>query len=307
MCASQNIRYLTHTQIDKAKWDQCIHQSYNGLIYAYSFYLDSMAKNWDALVLNDYEYVMPLTWNKKYGIKYLYQPFLTAQLGIFGKDINSETQNQFLSNIPKNFRFVDIMLNSSNQFNTHSKFSLQRTNFSLLLNYDYETLKQHFNENTKRNIRKAQSIKYIYQKGFSINKVIEFARLQLKTQGTQTDRDIERFNELYEMLRQKNMANTYGIFSNTGVLLSSCVFFFSHNRAYYILVGNNPEGRNIGASHALINEFIKEYSGKNIILDFEGSDITTLANFYRGFGAREEKYFHLKINRLPFYLKWIKG
>ena len=63
----------------------------NGFIYGYSFYLDHMAKHWDALVSGDYEAVMPLTWNRKYGIYYLYQPFLAAQLGVFGASINAAT------------------------------------------------------------------------------------------------------------------------------------------------------------------------------------------------------------------------
>ena len=55
----------------------CLYRIFdNGLIYAYSFYLDTMAKHWDAFILNDYEAVMPLTWNKKYGITYYYtSPF----------------------------------------------------------------------------------------------------------------------------------------------------------------------------------------------------------------------------------------
>ncbi|HSQ44739.1 MAG TPA: hypothetical protein VLM16_07060, partial [Ginsengibacter sp.] len=78
------ISYLPQANIDKQKWDRCIDAAPNGLIYAYSFYLDAMSKNWDALILNDYEIVMPLTWNKKYGVYYLYQPFFTKALGIFG-------------------------------------------------------------------------------------------------------------------------------------------------------------------------------------------------------------------------------
>ena len=69
------VHYITYQQIDKSKWDNCIDTAANGLVYGYSFYLDAMAKHWDALVLDDYEAVMPLTWNKKYGITYLYQPF----------------------------------------------------------------------------------------------------------------------------------------------------------------------------------------------------------------------------------------
>src|SRR5258705_11018399 len=97
------IQYLAHKDIDKNKWDRCIDSAGNGLIYAYSFYLDCMAMNWDALVLNDYEAVMPLTWKKKYGIHYLYQPFLTAQLGLFGNQINPNLFEIFLNAIPDKF------------------------------------------------------------------------------------------------------------------------------------------------------------------------------------------------------------
>ena len=79
------VHYITYQQIDKSKWDNCIDTAANGLVYGYSFYLDAMAKHWDALVLDDYEAVMPLTWRKKFGIRYLYQPAFTQQLGIFYK------------------------------------------------------------------------------------------------------------------------------------------------------------------------------------------------------------------------------
>ena len=102
------------------------------------------------------------------------------------------------------------------------------------------------------------------------------------------------------------MATTYGIFSNQNELMASCVFFFSHNRAYYILVGNHPNGKTTGASHALIDGFIKDHAGENMLLDFEGSDIPNLAFFYSSFGAPLEIYPALKINRLPFYLRWMK-
>ena len=102
------------------------------------------------------------------------------------------------------------------------------------------------------------------------------------------------------------MATTYGIASAQNELLATCVFFYSHNRAYYILVGNHPAGKTGGASHALIDTFIKDHAGKKMMLDFEGSDIPNLAFFYSSFGAVEEKYPSIRLNRLPFYLKFFK-
>src|SRR6266516_1681416 len=100
MAGSYNIQYIPKKKIDKEKWDRCITNASNGLIYGYSFYLDLMAKNWDGLMLDDYKAVMPLTWNRKYSIDYLYQPFVCAQLGLFGKNLSNDLLENFFEAIP---------------------------------------------------------------------------------------------------------------------------------------------------------------------------------------------------------------
>ncbi|HEX7844165.1 MAG TPA: GNAT family N-acetyltransferase [Chitinophagaceae bacterium] len=305
MQAWQNIQYLLHDKIDKAKWDRCIETASNGLIYGYSFYLDAMAKHWDALILNDYEAVMPLTWNKKYGIQYLFQPFLTAQLGVFGNNINATTVESFLQAIPSKLKFWDIYLNYKNVFALNSFSLYQRNNYVLSLNRPYDEIKDNYRENTKRNIRRTEQAGSSVEKGFDAEKVIELALYQMQRDGGAVRENVDRFRKLYNLLSEKKLAITYGIFLKEE-LLASAVFFYSHKRAYYILVGNHPNGKTIGASHALIDAFIKDHAGSDTTLDFEGSDIHSLAFFYSSFGAVEEKYAALKLNRLPFYLKWMK-
>jgi len=102
------------------------------------------------------------------------------------------------------------------------------------------------------------------------------------------------------------MADTFGIFNREHELHASCIFFFSHQRAYYMLVGNTEAGKSTGASSALIDGFIRQYAGQKIKLDFEGSDIPGLARYYSGFGALNNHYPAMKLNRLPLYLKWLK-
>ena len=306
MSEAANIKYLRHQEVDKSKWDICIDKADNDLIYAYSFYLDHMAKHWDALVLNDYEAVMPLTWNKKFGFYYLYQPFLTAQLGVFGKKNTEEQIDNFINAIPNSFRLIEISLNSGNIFSVPTGFSVHQSNYVLDLNRQYEELYKNYRENIQRNIKKAFKSGCTIQKDFDVEKVTQLALQQMKRFSKESGENVDRFCKLYEYLHSRQMATTYGVYSARQELLASCVFFFSHNRAYYILVGNNPSGKMIGASHALIDAFIKDNAGKNMILDFEGSDIPSLAFFYSSFGAAHEIYPALKINKLPFYLKWMK-
>jgi hypothetical protein len=306
------ISYLTYQQINKTKWDACINDADNGLIYGYSFYLDAMSMHWDALVLsavsggNDYEAVMPLTWNKKYSIHYLYQPPFTACLGVFGNSLTAETVNEFLNKIPAKFKYWDIYFNPGNLFKLKDFDLYERMNYVLNLNKSYENLYDAYRENIQRNIKKSEQFHLSINKNIAIADVIGLAKEQANNFGSITDEYFNRFEKLFQLLYSKQKAISYGVYTKEGQLIASAAFFFSHNRAYYILAGNHPNGKTLGASHALINAFIKDHAGQDMLLDFEGSDIPSLAFFYSSFGAVEEKYSAVKLNRLPVALKWLK-
>jgi hypothetical protein len=298
------IRYLEHKDIQKDLWDQCIGNSANGLIYAYSNYLDSMTTNWDGLVLGDYEAVMPLPWRKKFGISYLYQPFLTAQLGLFStRAVDTSLLEDFFKAIPSRFRYWDMMLNHQNLQPVSLYPTTLRTNYVLSLQPDYETIVKGYRDNIRRNIRKATSYGCQIKTEVPVKEVIGLAMLH---NSEATEQDLENFRKLFEQLKENQQAVTYGVVSKEGALLASAVFLFSHQRAYYILVGNHPNGRTLGASHALIDAFIKDHAGTATTLDFEGSDIRNLAFFYSSFGANEEPYAAIHLNRLPWWMKWMK-
>ena len=61
-----------------------------------------------------------------------------------------------------------------------------------------------------------------------------------------------------------------------------------------------------GFTDASADSFIKDYGGKNLILDFEGSDAEPIAGFYKKFGAVLEPYTTLYVNKLPQPFKLLK-
>ncbi|MBP6430496.1 MAG: GNAT family N-acetyltransferase [Ferruginibacter sp.] len=298
-----NITYLPYSHIDFIKWDNCIAQASNETVYAYSYYLNHMTIHWDALVANDYEFIMPLTYNKKYGIYYLYQPPFCAQLGVFGNNITSKILEAFIQAIPLKFKYCDIYLNNENVFTIPNIYN--RINYILDLNKPYNIIYDAFRENIKRNIKKCKQLNTEVKKDIAINCIIELAKEQNATFSNLSNNNYQSLEQLFMYLKKQNKAITYGIYLQEK-LLASAAFFFSGNRAYYILVGNSPDGKTLGASHALINTFIEDHANQNLILDFEGSDISSLAFFYSSFGAIEEKYSALKFNKLPWFVKWLK-
>jgi hypothetical protein len=303
----QQIQYIQQTDIDQKKWDDCIDHSVNGLIYSYSWYLDAMSGHWDALVLNDYEAVMPLTWNKKYGVHYLFQPFFCASLGVFSrKKIEKKTVKAFLKAIPAKFKYVDIYLNQQNLFSITDFPLTERTNYVLSLETGYETISSAYRSNLKRNIKKAEVSGLVVKEGIDLTEIIPLAKETMQRVSSITDEQMSRFQKVVAEAEKKQKVETVGIYSNTGGLLASAVFLYSHSRWYYILVGNHPNGKTLGASHYLIDCFIKKHAETPTLLDFEGSDIRNLAFFYSSYGATEERYPALRMNRLPKLVRWLK-
>ena len=185
-----------------------------------------MAKHWDALVFGDYEAVMPLTWNKKYGFYYLYQPAFTASLGVFGKSIDGTLVKNFLDSIPKKFKLIEISLNHGNNFPDAIKGYYPRSNYILDLNRTYEELLHGYRENHRRNILKAKEVGSRISKEISVDEIIRINQEQLKhIDGTKPE-DYIHFRNLYGFLKDKQQAKTYAVVNPTNKIACFSSFLF---------------------------------------------------------------------------------
>lgn len=299
-----NIKILDRNQIDIAKWDKCIDDAKNGLIYAYSWYLDITAKKkWKAIVSDNYEFVMPFAEQSKYFIKYIYQPFFTQQLGVFSeKEITEDVVVMFLNFISKKYRFINANLNYANFTNN---FNLQaKDNFELYLNKTYNELYKQYNKNAKTYYKKASKEDLSISFSDSPEKIIE-----LKRNKPTINLNTENLNLLLKLLqkgKEKNVCKIYSLRNKNNELISAFYFMFSHKRAYYIFSESNEEGRKKFASFYLMNQFINDFAEKNITLDFEGSMIPGVARFFKSWGATNKPYYNFKQNKLPLFLRTLK-
>ncbi|HZF99790.1 MAG TPA: hypothetical protein VEY71_02260, partial [Chitinophagales bacterium] len=109
------VRRLAQNDISHEKWNRCVDASTHPLPYAYGWFLNAASPGWNALVENDYESVLPLTHRKKFGIRYLHQPYFTQQLGIFSKhDLTRETARSFANALVEEARLIEINFNYGN-------------------------------------------------------------------------------------------------------------------------------------------------------------------------------------------------
>ena len=143
-----DIKYLKNHQIDFKKWNWCISRSFNGIAYAYSWYLDIVSEGWEALVHGDYEIVMPITHSKKMGMRYFFQPLLTQQLGVFSlKQLSPDVVEEFINSIPKEIKLVNINLNKFNKINGEAFKLKENRTYELDLIKPYEKQVTDFEHN----------------------------------------------------------------------------------------------------------------------------------------------------------------
>jgi hypothetical protein len=301
---AHDISYLDRNKIDIGKWDHCIRKATNGLIYARSFYLDIMAKNWSALILNDYEAVMPLTWNRKYGISYLYQPAFTAQLGLFSpiqQDI--KIFENFLFQLSSHFRFCEIHLNYGNP----SLDNPVRANYILDLEKPYPVLRKNYKKRLVENLLESSLFELQYMHSVDYQNTIRLFKNEYGKRFSHTRQsDYQHFEILCARLQENNMIFAREVRDKTGAILNACIFFRDENRIYNMMSVTPPAGREKRAHFYLLDQLILEFSSNKIVLDLEGSEIPGIAEFYRKFGTVNQPYPFLKFNHLPFPLKLFK-
>ncbi len=298
------IRYVQNDQIDFSAWDACIEKSKEPLIYASSTYLNLVASDWDALIENDYERVMPLPFRLKMGVKYLYQPAFCQQLGIFGQECDETKVLEFLTMIPAGFKFAEIMLNALNPI--HIPFIEPQTNITLDINRSKESIRAHYNNNTRRNIKKAITEGLTVHIGFDIEPMITLFQ---SNKGKEVNQTKEWYNVLRHVafqLRHKESAHTYSVTDRQNSIIAAALTVTYCGRVILLFSGSNAIAHESGAMHYLIDSILADTCNRHQIFDFEGSNHQNLARFYLGFGGIVSKYHLIRINRLPFPFRWLK-
>lgn len=282
------IQYLKRKEIDNQKYDDCIKNALNSRIYAYSWYLDIVADNWDALIYKDYEAVMPLPIKKRFLI---FQPNWCQQLGLYNKtELNSQEINSIYKQTSRLF-LMYYNFNISNSLFKSNRSSI-RVNFELPLKNDHATIFKNYRKDRRKSIRKAieSDLKYnditnindlisLYKESFPF---VDISEIAMKKLSDLINKALEIKHGFQRNIIYKDQIVARGFFLKT------------EQRIYYLFGASNKLGKQFGATTYLIDSVIKEYAQTELIFDFEGSSIPNVASFYKSFGSTRTEYQTIK-------------
>lgn len=301
------INLCNSQKIDLEKWNDCIAKNANGLIYAQYQYLSFLTKNWSAIIIDDYEAVMPLPWNSKWGIKY-YQaiPFI-QQLGLIGK-IDQRLFPVVLKRVVEFAKYGDIFFNFSNQELVNTIRTDAKTNLVLDLNQDYSYISNQYHKDLIHNLEKAKKYHPIYVENSNYLDTLQIYKHQYgKRFHWISESDFQQLSKTLTFYQSKQQCLVRTLIDQTTEeLLASAILLMDKKRLYLLINAITPRGRQQSSNHLLIDKIINEFSGTDLLLDFEGSEIKGVKDFYMNYNPMVQPYFHYHHNQLRWPINLLK-
>ncbi|MBK7684346.1 MAG: hypothetical protein IPJ26_18635 [Bacteroidetes bacterium] len=302
------IRFLKRKEIDVYKWDECIAQSKDGQAFYFTWYLDTCCEQWGALVEGNYETVFPFAYKNKLGIEYIHQAFFIRHYGVISKsEITENKRIEFLNAIPEEFKYLDFCLHENHHEIPADTKSESKFYQKLSLRNSHQEIRKGYNENLVRNLKKAEKKNLHIQKNFAPELLVDSFKEHQKIAAEKfNDSDYQTLLKLMQASSINAIGTCWAVQDPQKAILAAAFFIKTGNRYLYLKGFSSPEGRKQGAMHFLFDQFIRENTSQDIDLDFGGSSVKNIAQFFQSFGSDDCVYLRLQINRLPKALRWLK-
>lgn len=280
------IRYIPKEEIDKTRWNSCIHYSINGNVFGYKWYLDSVAKDWGGLVEGNYESVMPLIKNEK-GI---YQPELIREAGVYTSRVPSRTRIQkFIESIPEEYESINIHLNTQNKIDQPGNFEASRqSNYQLLLSRPYDNLAENFDPELQELLKTAAQYNFSSTTSLKPEDVADFFKKHT-TQRKNIDHKYYAFLRIMYNALHRGLGFASGIYDEKKNLLAANFFIFSHGKIVSLMPVESAKGKKKCALAFLFNMVLLTNAKRTAILDFNGEN-----HYGKLFGGEAKQFLRIQ-------------
>jgi hypothetical protein len=295
-----DIRLVKREEIIKEKWNGTVHYSPNGNVFGYMWYLDFVAKDWDALVEGDYLSVFPLVYKKRFlGGKALYQPDLMRAMGIYSvKALSAMRIKAFLEAIPAEYRSIDINVNARNRPPRDGSFATEEyTNHLLMLNEPYESLAQKYSSTFRNQVEIGEEKGLLPIGSIKPEKLAAFFKANRPATAAYEQQFHTLQRIMYNVLYRGTGFATAIAHPETEELLAADFFIFSHGRMLSLAPTVSEQGKALGAQELLLDYMLRSNAGRPLLLDFNTKEENAVA---LGMGGQTETFYRIKQKRTWF-------
>lgn len=281
------IRRVKYNEIDFEKYSQCLENSLQRKYSATKQFLDlTSGKKWELLVYGDYEAVMPIPYVLKFGLKIVQNPKLCQQLGIFSKENSQDLNDEFFKFLMEKYLVRLYAFNDGNQFSSDLK---TKKNYLMMPN-SYEKVYSGYSPKRKRKLRLDPEFETQTEiKAISFKQVENFIRENIKGGGKIND--VEKYIRLFSGFYTENILEFYAFYFEKKII--NLIATFQDNKTVALLgTFNDPNFVKFSGASVLIDDMMKR-TIETKIFDFEGGDLPSLDEFFRGFRPEMKPYSYI--------------
>ncbi len=290
-----NIRFIPQEEIDKTKWNSCVHFAPYGNVFGYKWFLDNTAKEWDGLVENDYESVMPIIHRKNwFGRKELYIPNLIREAGIYSVNVLSQKRvKNFIQAIPEEYKKGTIHFNAGHGPELPDGWKWKKqSNYMLLLEPDYETIRKNYKPELLQKLETAEDAYLVPGNNLKPEKLADFYKTYFIGHKNKS-RNYHALMRLSYNALHRGSGFASSIIDNNANLCAVAFFIYGNRRLFNLISVVSPAGKKLGALEMLYDLMIQNNAGRPLIMDF---NISGKENFPVQFGADELQFIVGKFN-----------
>ena len=223
------IRLVKHGDIDATRWNETVGASGFPTVFCTYEMLDALVggATWNALVMDDYDYVMPLPERSKFGVHYVYSPFFVSQMGIFSaKPVTAQITSDFFNALPSADKHVDLLLNQSNATDFIDSYTISLVTHTLALYKDYQELSSAYSQNTRRNVKAARKSDLV-MKSDEVG-VEQVVRLFQENRGQRKEvrfkpKDYEILTQAASVLKSQGLLEVLSVHTREGQLIAGAL------------------------------------------------------------------------------------
>ncbi|MCD6556719.1 MAG: hypothetical protein J7K64_05935 [Bacteroidales bacterium] len=285
-----DIRIIKNEDIDTILWDRCVARSQNGDVFGYSWFLDSVCKNWGGIVKGNYRVVMPLPLHSFFGIPSVKNYKFQSKTDIYSSgEIDKKTTNDFLRLVKSYAKTVKITSENPDLKRDTSKIKIFDS-WKLDLIRPYKDINHSETGFVIKQLNSSESNNVFFNTGILPNGITLLSTLTKSLNRKDTD----TLRRLAAVSLRKNLGQIYGAFNNHNRLIAAVLFISSHYKVNIIHAVQTKEAESKKALYGLIDYYIKTHSEKALTLDFFGLNYFP-EPFFKEMGAVKYPWYRVKV------------
>ena len=306
-------KFILHEQLSQRQWDDFVESSAQGSLYARTWFLNSSMPGWGAVVVSKddrWQAVMPLRICQKYGIGYALQPSFSQYLGVlFAPFLGKANQiihkkreilQTLIAALPADIRLFSY--NFSPEFDyflpfLRNGFEMRpRMNLTLSLRRPLEQIVGDFSTSILNHLKKARQNGLSCREGTAIQVLSE---RMLQYGFIRTVSEQQTLESLWRSAALQGRGFLLEVIGPDGQIQCSGLFLIEKEKAVFVASALDRPKRQFGSNSLLVVEAIKKCKSLGINeLDFKGSMLSGVEQFFLGFNPQQVLYFNITRNRL---------